>query len=105
MQPPQELDIQSGAVHTKVLLQRGCKFGPYLMNWTEDPRDKQLAWEVSFVFAPVYFAAANGKLIQFEMQSSISALKREHRVIICAALRSHQRRTAGRQHRERERGT
>lgn len=49
LQPPQELDIKNGAVYTKVHLQRGRTFGPYILNWTEDPQDKQLAWEVSLI--------------------------------------------------------
>lgn len=49
MQPlPQELDVQTGAVYAKVHLQRGIKFGPYPMKWTDEPLDKQMAWEVSF---------------------------------------------------------
>lgn len=45
--PPQELDIQNGAVYTKVQLHRGHKFGPYPTEWTEKPMDKHFALEVS----------------------------------------------------------
>lgn len=45
--PPHELDIQNGAVYTKVQLHRGHKFGPYPTEWTEKPIDKQFALEVS----------------------------------------------------------
>lgn len=45
--PPQELDIQNGAVYTKVKLHRGRKFGPYPTEWTEKPMDKEFALEVS----------------------------------------------------------
>lgn len=44
--PPQELDIQNGAVYTNVLLRRGLKYGPYAVKWTADPLDKQFAWKV-----------------------------------------------------------
>lgn len=45
--PPHELDIQNGAVYAKTLLHRGIKYGPYPVELTKDPVDKQFAWEVS----------------------------------------------------------
>lgn len=45
--PPHELDIQMGAIYTKVQLHRGHKFGPYRTEWTEKPMDKHFALEVS----------------------------------------------------------
>lgn len=45
--PPHELDIQNGAVFTKTLLHQGMKYGPYPVELTKDPVDKQFAWEVS----------------------------------------------------------
>lgn len=45
--PPPELDVQSGSIFAKIILQRGFRFGPYPMKWTSEPIDKNIAWEVS----------------------------------------------------------
>lgn len=47
MAPPLELDVQNGSIYAKVTLQRGFQFGPYSIKWTNDPKDKNVAWEVS----------------------------------------------------------
>lgn len=45
--PPPELDIQNGSIYAKVTLHRGFQIGPYPIKWTNDPMDKNVAWEVS----------------------------------------------------------
>lgn len=45
--PPQELDVQNGAVHARTALRRGHRFGPYEMKYTTEPVEKAFAWEVS----------------------------------------------------------
>lgn len=45
--PPQELDFANGTVYANTTLDRGTKFGPYPVKWTNEPIDKHLAWEVS----------------------------------------------------------
>lgn len=45
--PPQELEIKDGAVFTHKFLHRGTKYGPYTVKYTDQPVDRQFAWEVS----------------------------------------------------------
>lgn len=45
--PPQDLDIISGSIYAKSTIYRGRKFGPYPVQWMDEPTDKQFAWEVS----------------------------------------------------------
>lgn len=45
--PPQELEIKDGAVFTHKFLHRGSKYGPYTVKYTDQPVDRQFAWEVS----------------------------------------------------------
>lgn len=47
--PPNELDIQSGAVYARTTLLRGTKYGPYEIHYTPEPTDKMFAWEVSLL--------------------------------------------------------
>lgn len=47
---PHELDVQSGAVYANTSLPAGTRFGPYQLNYTAEPADKALAWEVSSWF-------------------------------------------------------
>lgn len=47
--PPQELEIKDGAVFTHKFLHRGTKYGPYTVKYTDQPVDRQFAWEVSSI--------------------------------------------------------
>lgn len=53
--PPQELEIKDGAVVTHKFLHRGTKYGPYTVKYTDQPVDRQFAWEVSQSFFFLYF--------------------------------------------------
>ncbi|XP_055306423.1 transcription factor hamlet-like isoform X2 [Sitodiplosis mosellana] len=44
--PPPELDIQNGSIHAKFTLPRGYRFGPYAIKWTNEPTDRNVAWEI-----------------------------------------------------------
>lgn len=55
--PPNELDIQNGAVYAKVTLQPGIKFGLSGIKWAENPVDKNVAWPVSICF--IYWKLKN----------------------------------------------
>ncbi|KAJ6648652.1 Transcription factor hamlet [Pseudolycoriella hygida] len=43
--PPQELEIKDGRVFTHKFLHRGTKYGPYTVKYTDQPVDRQFAWE------------------------------------------------------------
>lgn len=45
--PPPELEIKDGSVFTHKFLHRGTKYGPYTVKYTDQPVDRQFAWEVS----------------------------------------------------------
>lgn len=44
--PPHQLDIQSGAVYARSMQERGTKYGPFDVRFTQDP-EKPFVWEVS----------------------------------------------------------
>ncbi|XP_037042458.1 transcription factor hamlet-like isoform X4 [Bradysia coprophila] len=44
--PPPELEVKDGSVFTHKFLHRGTKYGPYTVKYTDQPVDRQFAWEV-----------------------------------------------------------